>query len=446
MEHDILAKIVEQGLAAESKEVAAKLTGLLQTLCAGGDSVAAERSFRECILSLGGRLIGRALTHADQDLRHAVRERGHRDPSGQPCDGRIKGKGAKETVLLSLLGDVCVRRWTGICRSCNRWIGSVEELFDAVDGVTASCASAVTAAAVCLPYKQAEHQLRLLAGIEIDDNRIHRVVAATAPRVAQFEQLAPEVFFETVGAPPPGTWVYVMIDGGRIRFRGGAWREPCTALVLWRKDDGTWQKIGFSDPTTKSTVTRELDRWLEALRRRGRRKVAIIADGAEWIWNWARAHPWTVRILDYYHLKEHVHDAARTYCGEGTAASDAWAKKVMNRLWRGWVPTTVDLLREVSPTGRGAQAAKQALTSLATYLANHKGLIRYSRHRSKDCAIGSGAIESFCKQLFSMRMKGPGMFWSEEGAGHLMRLRTIYLTGRWSELWRPADTRVAKAA
>ena len=99
MKQDTLAKIVEQERVAESKEVASKRTSLLQVLCTGGDGVEAERSFRECLLSLGGRLVGRALTHADQDLRHAVRERGHRDPSGQSCCGRIQGKGVKDTVL-----------------------------------------------------------------------------------------------------------------------------------------------------------------------------------------------------------------------------------------------------------------------------------------------------------------------------------------------------------
>jgi hypothetical protein len=32
-------------------------------------------------------------------------------------------------------------------------------------------------------------------------------------------------------------------------------------------------------------------------------------------------------------------------------------------------------------------------------------------------------------------MKGPGMFWSEEGAAHVMALRTLYITGQWEQLW-----------
>lgn len=34
-----------------------------------------------------------------------------------------------------------------------------------------------------------------------------------------------------------------------------------------------------------------------------------------------------------------------------------------------------------------------------------------------------------------MRIKGPGMFWSEDGAEHRMALRTLYVTGQWRSLW-----------
>ena len=101
----------------------------------------------------------------------------------------------------------------------------------------------------------------------------------------------------------------------------------------------------------------------------------------------------------------------------------------MDRLWRGWTPSTVAALDRMKPRGLDRERKRKALHDLATYLENHTGLIRFGQHRNAGRFIGSGAIESLCKQVFTMRVKGPGMFWSEEGAGHVMALRTAYVTG-----------------
>ena len=443
-----LEQVVEQAVAAEAGEVTAAVLDFVRRVAEGADPVATEEAFRGRILTFGARLTERALTHAETDLRAAVRRRGHRAPDGTACDGTLKSKGVKRAPLLTLLGEVRVARWTAQCRACGAWLGAVDELLGVDNGMTGAAASAVAATGVTIPFEQAETQLRRMTGLAVDDNRIQRTVAAAAPRAVRWATQDPAAVMRTVGFPPPGTWITVLIDGGRIRFRDGAvWREPCTALILWERPDGPWEKIGVSHPTDKAHVTGVLDVWLEAFRKRGRRKVAIIADGAEWIWRWAARHAWTAQVLDYYHVKEHVWEAARGLHGDGTPAAARWVDDIMARLWRGWIPSTIALLDRKRPRGWDGRRQREALHTLATYLENHAGLIDYARRRAEGCRIGSGAIESFCKQLFSMRMKGAGMFWSEEGARHVMDLRTVYLTGKWDQLWRsPIGNSSEKAA
>lgn len=67
-----------------------------------------------------------------------------------------------------------------------------------------------------------------------------------------------------------------------------------------------------------------------------------------------------------------------------------------------------------------------------------------ARARATRWRIGLEAIESFCKHLFSMRMKGLGMLWSKEGARHVMDLRTVYLPRTWDQLWRSPTRNPAK--
>jgi hypothetical protein len=167
--------------------------------------------------------------------------------------------------------------------------------------------------------------------------------------------------------------------------------------------------------------------------------VIIIADGAEWIWRWAEKHEQAVKILDYYHLKEHLYEAGRALYGEDSLRVKQWVKPLENLLWEGEVAQTVARLEEMRPQGTAQEKShkQEGLKDLATYLENHEGLIAYSEHREQGRTIGSGTAESTCKQLFNMRLKGPGMFWSVPGAQAVIHLRCVNPSRRWDQLWQP---------
>ena len=171
-------------------------------------------------------------------------------------------------------------------------------------------------------------------------------------------------------------------------------------------------------------------------------EVIVIADGADWIWNWAAGYPWVIPILDYYHVKENVWKAAKVLHGEETPEARRFVERIMDQLWSGWSRKVVNILKRMKPRAPDATEKKKAIAVLATYIENHATMIRFARHDNKGRLIGSGAIESVCKQLFSMRMKGPGMFWTEKGAANLMGLRTLYITEQWHQLWQ-SDPRMA---
>ena len=49
--------------------------------------------------------------------------------------------------------------------------------------------------------------------------------------------------------------------------------------------------------------------------------------------------------------------------------------------------------------------------------------------------IGSGMMESSCKQLVGERLKGTGMRWSEEGALAMAALVSLQINGTWDAFW-----------
>jgi len=58
----------------------------------------------------------------------------------------------------------------------------------------------------------------------------------------------------------------------------------------------------------------------------------------------------------------------------------------------------------------------------------------YATYRRKGYQIGSGTIESACKQLGVQRMKVPGATWNLEGARLTAKSRAALLSDQWEML------------
>ena len=61
--------------------------------------------------------------------------------------------------------------------------------------------------------------------------------------------------------------------------------------------------------------------------------------------------------------------------------------------------------------------------------------MQYQELREDGWVIGSGMVESACKQ-FKARFTGPGMHWSRSGCERLIPVRAAIMSQRFDELWR----------
>jgi len=311
--------------------------------------------------------------------------------------------------------------------------------------MTPAFASAVAMVGACDSFGQSEVLLKETLQQEVDDNRIQQTVGYVAKLAAGWATLSEE-HLERMRAELPEEeplTLYVGVDGGRIRFVEEGWKEPCEGVVWWR-DPVTEEdrRLVVGDVRDKGQVLGTLDRFLNAaMERCSHLTVVIIADGAEWIWNWAKQYEQAIKILDYYHLKEHLYEAGEALHGRDSGKAKQWVKRVEKGLWEGEVLETVFQLERMKPRGSALEqeGKRDALSALATYLRNHEGLIAYAEHREQGLTIGSGAVESTCKQLFNMRLKGPGMFWSVPGAQAVIHNRCTLLSGQWDQLWQPPE-------
>jgi hypothetical protein len=72
--------------------------------------------------------------------------------------------------------------------------------------------------------------------------------------------------------------------------------------------------------------------------------------------------------------------------------------------------------------------APKAVAEARSYFAANRTRLRYARFRALGLQIGSGTMESGCKQIAVQRLKIAGAQWSPDGARKLAKARAAFLS------------------
>ena len=147
-------------------------------------------------------------------------------------------------------------------------------------------------------------------------------------------------------------------------------------------------------------------------------------------WIWQEIAPLfgseRTEIVDWYHATEHVWTVAKALHGEDTPVTTRWAEQAKDLLWtQGPEPLLARLQALTAPTPE----AVKVLATERGYFAANAARMRYSIFRQQGLPIGSGAVEATAKHLVQLRMKRPGMRWSDLGARAILDLRCHFLSG-----------------
>lgn len=159
-----------------------------------------------------------------------------------------------------------------------------------------------------------------------------------------------------------------------------------------------------------------------------------LVDGARWI---ARqvcaALPCLgALLLDFYHLAEHMHAAAKCCLGDTPAAREWAAARLAEIKTLGAAPVlaAIDALNKQVR----AKAKREALRLLREYLTERLEMLDYRTALAKGWDIGSGPTEAECKTL-TLRLKRPGARWDRDHAAALMNLKAMYESGQADLYW-----------
>jgi hypothetical protein len=313
-----------------------------------------------------------------------------------------------------------------------------------------------------LPIEQARAELTR-RGLEEDEKAVRRIAGELGAQMLA-TRTRDLMRFRTgelpVGKEFAGKSVAAEIDGGRIRVRtnvkktrvGGKtkrkkfrveWREP--KVVILFEVDMKGRMVRGSRPVIDGTLQGP-DALIELvafhLHRMGAAKANVVtfaADGAPWIWkrlDWIVAQVGlkayrVVEVLDWCHAVHHVSVAlAALPLVEGQRT------ELYNRL-RGLLKAgkSRDVIAELETLAVGEDKDSSVWREVR-YLTKHSdaGRLRYNCFRCRGVPMGSGAIESTIRRVINLRLKGNGIYWTEENAEAVFQLRAAVVSVRWEEI------------
>jgi hypothetical protein len=286
-----------------------------------------------------------------------------------------------------------------------------------------------------LPYAQAEAVMTRIGKWVVSDSSLWRTVDKQGPRLLAEAEATRRPAAMTEEQHPYGQ--ALSMDGGMVNIRQEGWKELKVGLVgTVVTDDPPDSSVVPEVHTVQMTYTAvlgDVEAFGAALVRTaqtqgffGASQSSITADGAAWIWGVSTKYfPQSVQIVDWYHARQHLADAAQAcFPGQPQAAVD-WLQSRSEALFEGQLEP---LLTELNQAG---------LTESAHYFLTHQARMRYLDFQEAGFPIGSGSVESEVKQ-FKQRLAAPGMHWSRPGAERMILIRAAVLDGSFDARWSHA--------
>lgn len=374
---------------------------------------------------------------------------GHQAPPPLPCPDcglptRVQSWRARQVQTVA--GPLVIERPWYTCRACHHGWSPTDQTLElaAHHHLSAGVHAQVARLGAVTTFREAAALLAFLTGTHLapETVRAHTEAEGTAREATHQDAIRQVSQTREAGGPveeAPGTLV-VETDGVMVRYRDG-WHEVKLGVVGGQQD-GTLQAPSYvaaregpemfgprllAEAARRGALT--VVGWEDAHRDIARlRPVAVLGDGAVWIWRLADEHFGTrVEIVDFYHASEHLWTLARALFGAETKEAATWADTQIGDLWEHGARWILPVLAALVPA---TDPAADVLRQEHGYFRTNAARMDYPAFRAQGLPCGSGAVEAAAKHLVQQRMKRPGSRWSQDGAKAVLTLRADLLSHR----------------
>jgi len=373
-----------------------------------------------------------------------------------PCScGKEAGYVCKrEAVLLTVLGKVSYKRAYYLCPHCHTGMCPLDRQLGLRPGeLSAELESLSGMVGASMPFGSGSKLFETLTLLPISPQSIDRATQDMGAEMAHVEQEWIKASEDGLAlhaqecAPKDGRRLYGALDATKVHTREhqgpedqgwrdlkvGVWFES-TAPPPESPQEGWVIKATNTTYFCDITEARQFGTllWATGFQRKALQasELIFLGDGAEWIWNLVRDnYPHAVQIVDWFHAAEHLGTVAKAAIRDASTR-ELWFERVRGFLWEGQVSEVIQACQELLSEGHGQEEIRQAVG----YFTNNAARMDYGTYRRKGYQIGSGTIESACKQLGIQRMKVPGANWNREGARLTAKARAALLSDQWEVL------------
>lgn len=386
------------------------------------------------------------------------------------CGGKLKYQRRRSAKVISVFGRVTYKRDYYAGCQCGKGYAPVDACYGLQPGaVTAGLAALVGLAGVEFSFEHSQEWLQTFLLFEVSENTVRAETEtlgalALADDLAQSQSSQNETYLQKrlrdeVTVPPR---LYGSIDAAKVRIEprkqaekqedNEAWRD--LKVGCWYETEGVSPKRCTPRERTKQEREAVVYRakniryycdiaeasefgklmWGQGCREQAdlARELIFVCDGATWIWKLVEQYyPHAVQIVDWYHAEERLERVAQD-AFPNRAMRDVWFKESQSSLWEGQVAEVIQRCDRLAPKCAEAQHA-------VTYFTHNESRMRYDKFRAAGYLIGSGTVESGCKQIVTERLKRSGAQWLVAGAVKTAKARAVWLSGRWEALCARRD-------
>jgi hypothetical protein len=411
-----------------------------------------EKGFREAALRAGSSAFTQFLS-------------GIQEPAAvicPDCGKEMKKAGSRSKNIVSLLGEGSVSRNYYEC-GCGCHKSPKDELLGiAGTSFTPGVRRVVSHLAACESFEQSSNTLEMVGGIYVSGKDTERIAEAAGAAIEAEKAAQIEEAFSLAKAqlPPPakpaipifymewdGTGTPVIkreVAGRKGKQEDGTakTREAKLGCVFTQttvndkgepvRDENSTTYFGAIE--TSDEFSRRL--YMEAQKRGvdSAEKVAVIGDGAKWIWSLAKENfPGAIQIVDLYHAKEHLWSFIKN------VTADAGTQETIKTEWYALLDKgdIQNLTFEMSKSIPGNTDKKDDFEREINYFKENGSRMQYAAFKKQGLFVGSGVIEAGCKNVIGKRLKQSGMHWSVRGANAIIALRCALLSNHFNRA-RPA--------
>ena len=417
------------------------------------DLLRAELSLLKCLVRLCRAAMGEWFKELGRDYRGTTVQR-------NGVSYRFVGHRSK--TLHGLFGTVPYERAYYASGSGQGW-APLDERLGIKRGHTPGCQYFLSQFAARQAHAEGVRQFhevfRADGGELLSEKKAFTMVQEVTEGLERQRQQEVDNYLQTAAGPelhePIGGTVAVCIDAGKMPVRGKErvddagkkryereYRDAKVAVVAAAEWDAEEQEAQCSSKPSYVAASEHADQFFPRieveLKRRCRegeaRQLVVLADGAGWIWDragtLAEGVPQVWYILDFWHACEHLAEASRSVYGEGSKQAEECFQRWRTMLRGSRVGEVIEDLEQLRD-GVGLSARQRhEVQGEINYLRSNQGRMDYRRYRRERLPIGSGTVESTCKNMVGARLKGSGMIWSLGGAQGMLQLCTSVKSGR----------------